>query len=286
MTKLITHPSFWIMIFFGITTVACAQVDDKIKGEEPVNSVKEKMMEKTTENKMKIEIWSDVMCPFCYIGKRNFETALNQFSAKEHIEVVWKSYQLDGSIPEVANESYQDYLVKHKGMPAAQVKNMLDNVTQSAKQVGLDYNFDIALMVNSLNAHKLIQFAKTKGLGDEAEEKLFLAFFTEGKNIADIAMLTQLGVAIGLDETEIKTAFSDEKYANLVQQDIEEAQQVGVQGVPFFVLDRKYAVSGAQPPKAFLENLEKAYAEWRKQNPETKLQIAKGQSCTPDGICE
>ncbi len=226
------------------------------------------------------------MCPFCYIGKRNFETALEQFADKNYIDVVWRSYQLDPTIPEVAKENYQDYLVKRKGMSADQVKGILNSVTQSAKQVGLDYYLDKAIIVNSLNAHKLIQFAKTKGLGEQAEERLFLAFFTEGKNIADIDTLTQLGKEIGLDETEAKTSFTDEKYASLVKLDIQEAQQVGVQGVPFFVLDRKYAVSGAQPSQAFLMNLEKAFTEWRKLNPETKLEVIKGQSCTPDGICE
>ena len=238
------------------------------------------------ENKMKVEIWSDVMCPFCYIGKRNFETALDQFANKSNIEVIWKSYQLDPTIPEVATESYRDYLVKVKGMDSEQVKTMLDNVTNSAKEVGLEYNFDKAVMVNSLNAHKLIQLAKSKGLGDEIEERLFLGFFTEGKNIADLTTLSELGKDIGLEETDIKTAFTDEKYLSLVNKDIQEAQQVGVQGVPFFVLDRKYAVSGAQPSEAFLANLEKSFEEWRKLNPKTKLEVTEGQSCTPDGICE
>ena len=155
------------------------------------------------ENKMKIEIWSDVMCPFCYIGKRNFETALEQFEHKNELEVVWKSYQLDSRIPEEPKDSYQDYLVKNKGMSQEQVKGMLDNVTLSAKQVGLEYNFDKAVMVNSLNAHKFIQFAKTKGLGDQAEEKLFLAFFTEGKNIADIDTLVQIGKELELGEADV-----------------------------------------------------------------------------------
>lgn len=177
------------------------------------------------ENKMKIEIWSDVLCPFCYIGKRNFEVALEQFSNIKHIEVIWKSYQLDPSIPQIVKEDYQEYLIKRKGMSAEQVSGMLGNITQSAKEIGLDYNFDKARIANSLNAHKLIQFAKTKGLGDQAEERLFLAFFTEGKNIADLNTLTQFGKEIGLDETEVKTAFTDEKYNTLVKQDIAEAQQ-------------------------------------------------------------
>ncbi|MCG2430419.1 DsbA family oxidoreductase [Aequorivita xiaoshiensis] len=235
---------------------------------------------------MKIEIWSDVMCPFCYIGKRNFETALEQFEHKNELEVVWKSYQLDSNIPEEPKDSYQDYLVKNKGMSQEQVKGMLDNVTLSAKQVGLEYNFDKAVMVNSLNAHKFIQFAKTKGLGDQAEEKLFLAFFTEGKNIADIDTLVQIGKELELGEAEVKAALNDEKFVSLFKQDIQEARELGVQGVPFFVLDRKYGVSGAQPPQAFLENLEVAFDEWRKLNPETKLEVTQGQSCSPDGTCE
>ncbi|WP_271424560.1 DsbA family oxidoreductase [Aequorivita sinensis] len=235
---------------------------------------------------MKIEIWSDVMCPFCYIGKRNFETALEQFEHKNELEVVWKSYQLDSRIPEAPKDSYQDYLVKNKGMSQEQVKGMLDNVTLSAKQVGLEYNFDKAVMVNSLNAHKFIQFAKTKGLGDQAEEKLFLAFFTEGKNIADIDTLVQIGKELELGEADVKAALNDEKYASLFNQDIQEARQLGVQGVPFFVLDRKYGISGAQPPQAFLENLEVAFDEWRKLNPETKLEVTQGQSCSTDGICD
>ena len=226
------------------------------------------------------------MCPFCYIGKRNFEKAMEQFENKNQIEVIWKSFQLDSEIPEVATESYQDYLVKRKGMSAEQVKGMLENVTLSAKQVGLGYNFDKSVMVNSLNAHKLIQFAKTKNLADEMEERLFLAFFTEGKNIADLSVLTQLGKDIGLNETELQTAFTDDEYEYMVKQDIAEAQHVGVRGVPFFVLDRKYAISGAQPPQAFLQNLEKSFLEWKQENPEIKLDVSEGQSCTTDGICE
>lgn len=235
---------------------------------------------------MKIEIWSDVMCPFCYIGKKNFESAMAQFADKDHMEVVWRSYQLDPSIPEVANETYLEYLVKNKGMSPDQVKGMLENVTESAKQVGLDYRFDKAQMVNSQKAHQLIQFAKTKNLGDDAEERLFLAFFTEGKSISDTEILTQLGKDIGLDAQELQAAFTDNKYAQLVQDDIREAREIGVKGVPFFVIDRKYAVSGAQPPQAFLETLQKAFPEWRKLNPESQFEIIQGQSCTTDGKCD
>lgn len=235
---------------------------------------------------MKIEIWSDVMCPFCYIGKRNFEKALAQFTEKEKIEIVWKSFQLDASVPDIATESYEEYLVKRKGLSAEQVKGMLQNVTQMAREAGLDYHFDRSVMVNSLKAHRLIQFAKTRKLGDEAEERLFHAFFTEGKSIADIDTLTQLGVEIGLDATELQAAFTDELYAYQVNQDIQEARQIGVNGVPFFVFNRKYAISGAQPPQAFLETLRKSFDEWQKLNPQPKLNIQQGNSCSIEGVCE
>ncbi|CEA15342.1 DSBA oxidoreductase [Fermentimonas caenicola] len=235
---------------------------------------------------MKIEIWSDVMCPFCYIGKRNFETALEQFSNKNGIEVEWKSFQLDPSLPEVQDSNYTDYLMVSKGLGRPQVEGMLNNVTQMAKGVGLEYDFDRAVMVNSFKAHRVLQLAKMRGLGDAAEERLFRAFFTEGRNIADDETLLELGKEAGLNETEIRSSLSDERYSDMVRQDIQEARAIGVTGVPFFVFNRKYAVSGAQPPQAFLQTLEKAYAEWREANPEIKIEVTKGQSCSIDGVCD
>ena len=235
---------------------------------------------------MKIEIWSDVMCPFCYIGKRNFESALAQFADKENIEIEWKSFQLDPSMPEIAStESQEDYLVKRKGMSREQVKGMLANVTEMAKQAGLEYHLDKSVMVNSQKAHQLIQFSKTKNLGNEMEERLFKAYFTEGKNVADIETLTQLGKEIGLDENELQAAFADDQYLYQMKQDIQEAQNIGVSGVPFFVFNRKYAISGAQAPEAFLETISKSFSEWREKNPEIKLQMTQGQSCDIEGNC-
>ena len=235
---------------------------------------------------MKIEIWSDVMCPFCYIGKRHFEEALSKFSDKEHIDIEWKSFQLDPTMPDVVEESQEDYLVKRKGMSRDQIQDMLQNVTAMGKEAGLDFNFDQSIMVNSQKAHQLIQFAKSKGLGNEIEERLFQAYFTEGKNVADETTLTELGKEIGLDENELQVAFNDDKYLYQMKQDIQEAQNIGVRGVPFFVFDRKYGVSGAQPTEAFLETLNKSFGEWREKNPKTILDISKGQSCDINGNCD
>ncbi|SCY75422.1 protein disulfide-isomerase [Flavobacterium anhuiense] len=234
---------------------------------------------------MKIEIWSDVICPFCYIGKRNFEAALEQFDHKEQIEVVWKSFLLDPSISEQSSESYHQYLTKRKNMPLEQVNAMLANVTQMAKQSGLDYHLDQSIIVNSQKAHQLIQFSKTKKLGDKAEELLFLAFFTDVKNIADTESLVKIGLELGLDEIELKSIFDDQKYKYEITQDIQEAQNIGISGVPFFLFDRKYAVSGAQPSQVFLETLNTSFTKWRASNPKTPIQVIQGSNCSLEDGC-
>ncbi|WP_040679739.1 DsbA family oxidoreductase [Niabella aurantiaca] len=234
---------------------------------------------------MQVEIWSDVMCPFCYIGKRHFETALEKFADNPQVEVIWKSFQLDPSLPEKEELDHEQYLVTRKGLPKDQVKSLLEHVTQSAKQAGLDYHFEKVVTVNSFNAHRVIQMAKTKGLGTVAEERLFKAYFTEGCDIADRNTLIELGKDIGLSAEEVQEALSNEIYAEKVNRDMNEAQQIGVRGVPFFVLDRKYAVSGAQPPEVFTQTLDKVFAEWRAKNPGSPFGISDGESCTPDGSC-
>ncbi|MBZ4188196.1 DsbA family oxidoreductase [Niabella sp. 3A5MI-3] len=234
---------------------------------------------------MQVEIWSDVMCPFCYIGKRHFETALETFAGKNNITITWKSFQLDPSLPEKEEIGHEQYLTERKGLPQAQVKALLDHVTQSAKNAGLDYHFENIVTVNSFNAHRIIQMAKTKGLGDAAEERLFRAYFTEGRDIADRNTLTELGKEIGLTEAEVSESLTGDAYAGRVNQDIDEAQQLGITGVPFFVFDRKYAVSEAQPPEAFTQTIDKAFSEWRQSNPAASFEITEGESCTPDGDC-
>jgi len=239
-----------------------------------------------TSAKMKVEIWSDVMCPFCYIGKRKFETALAQFSHKDKVELVWKSFQLAPEMKTQPDKNTHQFLADHKGMSLEQAKGMNDQVTQLAKQVGLTYNFDKSIVANSFNAHRFTHFAKQYDKQNEAEEILFRSYFTDGKNIDDYPTLIQLGAEIGLDTTALKTALEKGSYADEVRADIYEAQQVGVRGVPFFVFNRKYAVSGAQESKTFLETLEKAFDEWRKSNPENAIEVIEGKICTPEGECK
>ncbi|MBW4889789.1 DsbA family oxidoreductase [Mucilaginibacter sp. HMF5004] len=235
--------------------------------------------------KMKVEVWSDIMCPFCYIGKRNYESALAQFAGSKDIEIEWKSFQLDPTIPEQTGEKQNvyEYLAERKGMSYEQSVKMHENVVEIAKHAGLAYNFDKAIVANSFSAHKMIQLAKTKSLGDAAEERLFYAYFTEGKDFGDIETLVQLGTEIGLDEAAIRTAVNSEDYAKKVRADVAEARNLGGGGVPFFVFNRKYAISGAQPPEAFLQTLDKSFGEWRADNPASPFEVSEGPSCTPEG---
>lgn len=210
---------------------------------------------------MKVEIWSDVMCPFCYIGKRKFEKALEQFAQGDEVEVVWKSFQLNPLLKTQPGKSLNQYLSEAKGWSLEQAAQMNERVTQMAREEGLDYHLEKAVVANSFDAHRLVQFAKQKGKGDAAEEVLFRAYFTEGKNTADHAVLMSLGESIGLNQTEVAEMLNSDRYSDEVKADIAESDQLGIRGVPFFVIDRKYAISGAQPVDVFLNALEQAHSE-------------------------
>ncbi|RNI28884.1 DsbA family oxidoreductase [Rufibacter latericius] len=231
---------------------------------------------------MKVEIWSDVVCPFCYIGKRRFEKALEGFQGKDKVEVVWRSFQLDPDMKVVPGQSVHEYLGKRKGTTAAEGKKMNDYMADMAKEVGLHYDFDKAIINNTFDAHRLLHLAKKHGKQNEMKERLFAAYYTQGKNVGDLDTLVQLGEEVGLNGAEIREALQKETYAQEVQQDMYEAQQVGVRGVPFYVFNDKYAVSGAQPTELFQEVLDKV---WEEEKP----QLISGEGagfCTPDGVCE
>jgi protein disulfide-isomerase len=200
--------------------------------------------------------------------------------------VNWKSFLLDPDMPEEPAGSYEEYLMKRKGLGLEQVRGMLKNVTLMAEQAGLEYHFDRSVMVTSRKAHQLIQLAKVHGKDNEVEERLFKAYFTDGENIADTVTLTKIGVEAGLNETEVASSFDNQQLAFELNRDIQEARNIGVNGVPFFVFNRKYAISGAQPVPVFLDTLQKSFAEWRQQHPESVLQVQEGQKCSVDGVCE
>lgn len=210
---------------------------------------------------MTIQIWSDVVCPYCYIGKREFEKALAQFPHREQVQVEWKSFELDRHAPVRSPDDMYDHLAKKYGRTRDQAKEMVQGVVDRARTVGLEYNMEHAVMGNSFDAHRLIQLAKTKGLADAAEERLFKAHFVLGEHIGDKAVLRAIAEEIGLDSNEAAEMLAGDAFTEAVEADEYEAQQIGVRGVPFFVLDNKYAVSGAQHSDHFLGALEQAWRE-------------------------
>lgn len=232
---------------------------------------------------MKVEIWSDVVCPWCYIGKRRFEAALEQFGSKEKVEIEWKSFQLDPTTVTNTEQTTTQYLAKKYGTTIPEAEQMVDNVNQVAKSVGLEYDFEHAAIANTFKAHRLIHLAKRYGKQNEMKERLLKAYFTEAQNIDDTAILTKLGVELGLDAEVIKEVLESDTYSEHVNTDIREAQQIGVRGVPFFVFNRKYGISGAQETTAFTQTLEKAFTEWQSEQP--NLEVIDGDACTPGEEC-
>lgn len=231
------------------------------------------------ENQLKIHIWSDVMCPFCYIGKRKIEDALSQFENKESVTIEWKSFQLDPSFVATPNESIVDHLAEKYSRDTDWAQSTIDNMTQNAKTSGLDFHFEKAILANSLNAHRLLHLAKKHNLSNELEELLFKAYLTDGKNVNDWDTLKEIGIKIGLELTEIEQLMLSDIYTKEVNQDQQEAQSLGVTGVPFFVFDNKYAVSGAQSSDVFLKTLEKT---WEEGKFDSKLKI---QNTTDENSC-
>jgi predicted DsbA family dithiol-disulfide isomerase len=205
---------------------------------------------------VRIEIWSDVVCPWCYIGKRRLEHALAEFEHADEVEIVWRSFQLNPDAPHQATSTKQ-YLVKRFGPQAGQ---MSERVAAIAKEEGLDFGPD-SLTVNTFDSHRLLHLAGDEGVQDAAKERLLRAHFTEGADLSDPDTLVALMKEAGVNEDRAREVLENpDEYAKAVNADIEEARALGANGVPFFVIDRKYGISGAQPAETFREALRTAYA--------------------------
>lgn len=226
------------------------------------------LLYKQKNMKMKVEIWSDVMCPFCWLGKHKFENALAQFADKEHIEIEWKSFLLNPELITDTSISIHQYLADVKGFPLEQAQQMNKRFLEAGKPLGLEYNFDKIVVANSYKAHNLIHFAKKHAQQNETEERLFKAYFSDGKNIDDTATLVQLAAEIGLNTEGLNNILENKYYEEQVEKDIAEARQLGIRGVPYFVFDRKYGVSGAQESPVLLDTLKKSFGDWIKLHPE------------------
>jgi predicted DsbA family dithiol-disulfide isomerase len=212
---------------------------------------------------MKVEIWSDVVCPWCYIGKRRFEAALARFAHRDEVEVVWRSFELDVSAPPSTGEqgSYFERLAAKYHCTVAEAQAMIDNVTRTAAQEGLDFRFDLARPGNTFDAHRLLHLALEHDLQDPLKERLDHATFSEGSPVSDPGALRALAVEVGLPGTEVDAVLRSERYSDSVRADETQARVYGINGVPFFVIDGKYGISGAQPADFVLQTLEQAWSE-------------------------
>jgi predicted DsbA family dithiol-disulfide isomerase len=208
--------------------------------------------------RLTVEIWSDVVCPWCYIGKRRFEAAVAQFP--HEVEYTWRSFELDPSAPPTREHGATEHLAAKYGMSLDQARASHAQMTELAAQEGLEYHFDKARGGNSFDAHRLIHLAAAHGRQDEAKERLMRAYFTEGVAIGDREQLVALSADIGLDPDETRGVLESDAYADAVREDELLARRIGIQGVPFFVLDRRYGVSGAQPAEVLVQALEQACA--------------------------
>ncbi|MFE4572990.1 DsbA family oxidoreductase [Paenibacillus chitinolyticus] len=228
---------------------------------------------------MKIEIWSDFACPFCYIGKRRFEQALEQIPFKNELEVVYRSFELDPNSPRDIGHSVHDMLSKKYGMSVEQAKTMNANVVAQAESVGLTYRMDTIVLTNTFDAHRLAHFANAHGKMHEMTERLLKAYFTDSLHLGDRAVLASLAEEVGLDKAAAEQMLAGDLYASEVRADEQEGAELGITGVPFFVIDRKYGISGAQPLEVFVQALEKAYGESK------PLTILGDEGGAADGAC-
>ncbi|GLF81687.1 MULTISPECIES: DsbA family oxidoreductase [Bacillus] len=232
---------------------------------------------------MKVQIWSDIACPFCYIGKKQLETALEQFPEKDQVEIEFKSFELDPHAPAQVDHDVHDMLVKKYGMSRSQAMAMNEQVKQAGKEKGIDFQFDPLVLTNTFDAHRLAQYAGQMGKGDFVMGELFQAYFTDGKHVGDRQTLLQIAEKAGLDEKEVQQVLGSEAFADHVRKDEQEARQLGINAVPFFLINDKYSVAGAQPADTFLGALETAWKEEAAQAEKTPDNAF--EAACADGVC-
>jgi len=210
---------------------------------------------------MKIEIWSDIACPFCYIGKRKLEKAIQRLPDSEGIVLEWKSFQLNPTLQTDPNQNTLTYLAETKGWTMEQTVQMTAQVTAMGKEEGLNFDFEKTAVANTRRSHRLLHLAKGFNCQNELKEQLFKAYFEEGQNIDDLETLLHCAEHVGIPRAEAKRVLDTHEFEEEIDQDVYESRLIGVQGVPFFVFDRKFGISGAQPDEVFDQTLQQALQE-------------------------
>ncbi len=233
---------------------------------------------------MKIEIWSDIVCPWCYIGKTRLEKVLDKLNYNDKVEIEFKSFQLDPYMETDTSINIYQYLSEKKGLSIEDAKEIGETITAVAEDLGLEYNLNRTIPINTLKAHELIHFAKKRGLQQEAKEALLSAYFTDGKNLSNLEEIASVGEKIGLSKIEITNSLQNNHHNKAVKEDIKAGNELGIKGVPFFVFNRKHGISGAQSEEVFEGTLIKTFQEWTSET-KKKLNIVQGDSCEIGGNC-
>lgn len=210
---------------------------------------------------MLVEIWSDIACPWCWIGKRRFERALAEFEHRDAVTVVWRSFELDPTAPRRHDEPQPQLLARKYGVPVAQAEAMNARMTGQAASEGLEFHLDRTVVGNTFDAHRLLHLAAATGDRETLIERLFAAYLTEGEALGEPEVLVRLATESGLDADQVRALLAGDRFAADVRRDEERARTLGVTGVPFFAVDEKYGISGAQPPELILETLRRRWAE-------------------------
>jgi predicted DsbA family dithiol-disulfide isomerase len=234
---------------------------------------------------MKIEIWSDVVCPWCYVGKRRFENALQRFAHRESVDVLWRSFELDPSAPPIRTGDPAQRLADKYGISRDQASQRQEHIVQLAASEGLHFRFDAAQSGNTFDAHRLLHLAHERGVQDEVKERLFRAYFSEAEPIGDRDTLVRLVSDAGIPASDVRNVLESDSFADDVRADEREARELGITGVPFFVFDRRYGVSGAQPTDVLLQVLDQTWAELHPALVLTPVGASSGEETCTDETC-
>jgi predicted DsbA family dithiol-disulfide isomerase len=232
---------------------------------------------------MRVDIWSDVVCPWCYVGKRRFEAALAEFPHRADVEVVWHSFELDPRAPRLRDADRLEHLAAKYGVSREQAAAMDRRITEAAREVGLEVRLDRTRGGNTFDAHRLLHLAADHGLAGAVKERFLRGYFTEGAPIGDPATLARLAVEAGLPADDVGAVLASDRYAEAVRADEATARAYGAAAVPFFVVDETYGIAGAQPPEVFTNVLERAWADTHGE-PDAVAAAGRGDACA-DGAC-
>jgi predicted DsbA family dithiol-disulfide isomerase len=273
---MLVHYKLFVSLLFVSVMSSCGTKATTKTGEN-----EKKEMKNMNTQKVKIDVWSDVVCPFCYLGKNKLEQAVKKLNAQDKVEIEWHSFQLDSDFPMGQSVNSTEYLAQKKHIPTSQIKGIQDYLTMQGKNYGIDFQFEKSLTFNTFNAHRLLQWSKTLHRSNEMKAALMYAYFTEGADLSKNDVLLNVVAAQGLDVSKAKEILASNTYHDEVEKDLYEASKLGINGVPFFLINEKQVISGAQEDSVFESVISNALKNLPSTNSSNN-----GATCTPAAECK